>query len=120
MPRRLWRFRVQDILDAIDAIETYTAELDEESFEDERVVVDAVLRNLTVIGEAAANLPDGITCLAPHVPWQSVIGMRNIIVHEYFGVSLPMVWQTVTSDLPALREQLESLLLSGPEDSDPT
>ncbi len=117
MPRRHWRFRVQDMLGAIAAAETYCEGPDAGSFRESGVIVDAVLRNLTVIGEAAAGLPPEICALAPGIPWGDLRGMRNVLVHEYFGVSLEIVWQTVQDDLPQLREQLADLLASLPEEA---
>ena len=117
MPPRSWRFRVDDILKAIDAVEVYTEGLDGDGFEAERMVVDAVLRNLSVIGEAAVNIPEEIRQLAPGVPWPDVIGMRNIVVHEYFGVSLPVVWHTIRVELPQLRESLLDLIARGPAET---
>jgi uncharacterized protein with HEPN domain len=104
------------MLEAIAAAESYCRGLDAESFRHSGMVVDAVLRNLTVIGEAAASLPDEVCVLAPAVPWSDVRGMRNVLVHEYFGVSLEIVWQTVQEDLPLLREQLSRLLKLAPHD----
>ncbi len=118
MPPRSWRFRIRDILNAIAAVERYTGDLDESTFEVERMVVDAVLRNLTVIGEAAVNIPDQIRQVAPGVPWPEVIGMRNIVVHEYFGVSLPIVWHTIRVELPQLRESLLELVARIPDETD--
>jgi len=70
---------------------------------------DAVVRNLEIIGEAAKNIPESIKEKFPVVPWQSVIDMRNKLIHEYFGVSFPIVWETVKSDLPLLKEKLKEL-----------
>ena len=117
MPPRNWKFRVDDILKAIEAVEDYTDDLDASTFEARRIVIDAVLRNLTVIGEAAAGIPDEIKARAPEVPWQDVIGMRNIVVHEYFGVSLPIVWHTAKAELPKLRESLLALLAKMPSEA---
>lgn len=118
MPPRQWRFRVNDMIDAIEAIATYSEDLDEDGFTHNRLVVDAVLRNLTVIGEAAASLPETIRMAAPKIPWTEIIGMRNVVVHGYFGVSLPMVWQTIQADLPQLHNHLAQLLREGPAADD--
>ena len=80
------------------SIETYVAGLTFEQFKDDRKTVDAVVRNLEVIGEAARHLVDqeGL----PHdIPWVDVAGMRNVLVHEHFGVDLEIIWKTVADDL---------------------
>ena len=118
MPPRRWRYRIQDILDAIDRVADYVDDLDEESFAASSLVVDAVLRNLTVIGEATRYLPEEVRGAWPNVPWQDMQGVRNIVVHEYFGVSLPIVWQTAKHDLPDLRVQLQAILENGDGESD--
>jgi uncharacterized protein with HEPN domain len=116
MPHRSWRFRIQDILDAIDRASRYIEGHNLTTFSEDSLVVDAILRNLTVIGEAVTHVPDEVRERFPDVPWLDVQGMRNIVVHEYFGVSVPIVWQTVAQDLPRLRAQLEAVLASSPPD----
>lgn len=110
MPPRGWRLRIEDILEAIAKIERYAVDLDYESFCEDDKTVDAVCRNLTVIGEAARRVPEGIVQEHPLVPWAEMWDMRNIIVHEYSGVSLEILWQTVREDLPPLAGQLRDLL----------
>ena len=85
MPRK-WRFRVGDILDAIERIETYTDGMDKAAFEADRRTFDAVLMNLAVIGEAAAGLPEGVTRKDSDIPWPRMRGLRNLIVHDYATV----------------------------------
>ena len=86
MPPRSWRVRIEDILDAIDNIEHYVAGLDFDAFDADRKTVDAVERNLEIIGEATANLPDEVLARWPEVPWRYMKGVRNLLAHEYFGV----------------------------------
>ena len=71
---------------------------------------DAVIRNLTIIGEAAGQVFEPFMAAHPEIPWQQMAGMRNILVHRYFGVDLGEVWQTATGDLPGLRNVLAPLL----------
>lgn len=97
------------ILDAIGLIESYTRSGREEFFTNP-LVRDAVLRNLEVIGEAVKNLADAVRARAPQVPWRRIAGLRDVLVHQYFGVSLPLVWEVVEQDLPELRRQVEALL----------
>ena len=110
MPPRHWRFRVEDILGAISSSENYTGGLTFEQFRTDRKTVDAVVRNLEVIGEAAQHLLRSPASLPAEVPWTDIAGMRNILIHEYFGVDLQIIWQTVTADLPTVKTQLQHLL----------
>jgi len=115
VPHRDWRFRVQDILDAITAIRTYTEGMDLEKFAADRKTVDAVLRNLVVIGEAATHIPEDIGGRHPEMPWDDMRALRNFVVHEYFGVSDAIIWDTVQRNLPALIAPLQKILQTEPE-----
>jgi len=115
MPPRDWQFRIQDMLDAIEKIREYTADLDASTFSANPMVVDAVIRNLTLLGEAACALPSHVRQAHAEIPWNKMQSMRNALVHEYFGVSITIVWQTVSSDLAPLVPQLETLLRSDQE-----
>jgi len=110
MPPRAWQFRVRDMLDSIGAIEGHVSGMTCEQFAADRKTVDAVIRNLTVIGEAAANVPSSIQERFPDVPWDEMRRMRNVVVHVYFGVDLPVVWRTTQDDLPPVRTQLMRVL----------
>jgi uncharacterized protein with HEPN domain len=104
---REWRLRVEDILEAVAKIERYVTGLSFEQFQADQKTVDAVVRNLEVIGEAVRHLSTDQESLPAGVPWTDIAGMRNVLIHEYFGVDLSIIWQTVTHDLPALRDQLQ-------------
>jgi len=106
-------FAWKDILGAIANIENYVAGLDFDQFRADQKTVDAVVRNLEVIGEATRHLSTNQEAPPVDIPWTDIAGMRTILVHEYFGVDLTIIWQTITQDLPALRIQLERL----PEES---
>ena len=110
MPSRDWRLRIQDILECIEKIERYTAGMAYKEFAADDKTLDAVLRNFTIIGEAARNVPDAICERFPHIPWDKMRGIRNVVVHEYFGVSLEMIWETVRTDLPPLVHPLQQIL----------
>jgi len=112
MPPRSWRVRIEDILEAIDNIEHYVAGLDFDAFEADRKTVDAVERNLEIIGEATANLPDEVLARWPEVPWRYMKGVRNLLAHEYFGVDVGILWQTIQEDLPAITPLLHKVLAS--------
>ena len=81
-----------------------------EAFAAHRKTVDAVIRNFIVIGEAATHVPEEVVLAHPEIPWRDMRDMRNIVVHEYFGVDLTIVWSTIREDLPALIPQLEEIL----------
>lgn len=110
MPSREWSLRVEDILEAIAKIKRYTAGMTFESFKADAKTADAVIRNLEVIGEAARNIPDEVCQRFPEIPWDKMRGIRNILAHEYFGVSLPIIWQTIKADLPPLVPLLRDIL----------
>ena len=110
MPPREWRLRVEDILDAITRIETYTAGMTFAAFEGDEMVLDAVVRNLGIIGEAARYVPDEIKDRNPSIAWPKMRGMRNFVIHVYHAVDVETVWETVRDDLPVLKEKLPALL----------
>ena len=100
---------VAAMLDAIARIERYGAGLDREAFLTDEKTADAVARNLEVLGEAAARLPEATRATVDEIPWRRIVGLRNRIVHEYFGIDLEIVWEIVTADLPDLQSQLTDL-----------
>lgn len=110
MPPRSWRVRIEDILESLDNIESYVAGLDFDGFHADRKTVDAVERNLEIIGEATANLPNEILDRWPEVPWHYMRGLRNLLIHEYFGIDVGILWQTIREDLPPLEPLLRKVL----------
>ena len=107
---RDWRFRVRDILDAVRAIERYTEGMTFEEFAADARTIDAVVRNLMTIGESTRWIPEPIKDAHREVPWRTLRGVRNVVVHEYFGVDSEILWETVRSDLPPLAPKLEAML----------
>lgn len=100
---------MDDILASIANVEQYTKELSFEEFVHDRKTIDAVVRNLEIIGEAAKNLPEEITAQYPKIPWNRIISMRNKVIHEYFGVDVDILWKTIQEDFLALRRQIEDV-----------
>jgi len=96
---------VDHMLECIARVVEYCKD-DESLFKQSRLIQDAVIRNLQTMAESSQRLSDGSKALAPDVPWRAISGFRNIIVHDYLGVDLDMVWQVVVSDLPSLRDGL--------------
>ena len=115
MPPRHWRLRVTDILECVASSEEYTRGLDFEAFSQDSRTVKAVIRDLTVIGDAAAAIPEGLIDRHPEVPWADMRDMRNVVVHEYFGVDLRIVWDTLRNNLPSLVAPLTRVLQDEPE-----
>ena len=95
MPPREWRLQVEDILEAITRIERYTQGLTFEQFQADQKTADAVIRNLEVIGEAVRQLRARRESLPGDVPRADIAGMRNVLIHAYFGVDLKIIWQTL-------------------------
>lgn len=109
MPKRDPDLLIEDMLSAIRKIERYTSGMDRKVFYDDEKTIDAVVRNLEILGEATRQLPEDFTVRYPNVPWRRIAGLRNRIVHDYFGLDLEIIWQVIQQDLPELRGWLESL-----------
>jgi uncharacterized protein with HEPN domain len=101
---------LQDILDATDKIERYTAQRELDDLLSDSMLADAVVFNLLVIGEAAGKIPQDIRNAYPAIPWQQIVGLRNVIAHEYFGLDLDIIWDVVVSELPILRHTVKTIL----------
>jgi uncharacterized protein with HEPN domain len=106
MPSRNWQFRIDDIIEAIDKIDRYIAGYDYDSWCNDEKTVDAVIRNIEIIGEASSYLPEEIQNQFSDIPWRLMRGIRNILIHEYFGVDLGILWKTINEDLPDLKKRL--------------
>ena len=107
---RDWRFRVRDILASVRAIARYTDGMTFDQFVNDARTMDAVVRNLMTMGESIRWIPEPILDAHPDVPWRTLRGMRNVVVHEYFGVDPVILWETVRGDLPPLEAKLEAVL----------
>lgn len=105
-------FRLEHILEAIEKISKIVNSLYHfDVFEEKWLEQDAMLRNFEIIGEASAHISDEIKEKYPEIPWGEIKGMRNFIIHEYFGVDLESVWKTATIDLPILKIQIVEILV---------
>lgn len=109
MSSRDWLFRLDDILESLERINEYTEGLNLQDFEEDQRTIDAVVRNLEIIGEGTRLIPNFIEKEYPTVPWRHMRDMRNILIHEYFEVDIEIIWQTISQDLPFLKSQLEDI-----------
>ena len=110
MPPRDWRQRIEDIVEALERIRTYTEGTTFDSFASDQRTVDAVIRNIILIGEAARHVPDNVQGRYPHIPWADMRAMRNLVAHQYFAVDLAIVWDTIHQDIAALVPDLQDIL----------
>lgn len=101
---------IEDIRIAIERIEKFTRGLSFEQFSSNAMVIDAVVRNIEIIGEASAHIPKDVQVKYPDVPWSLIAGTRNKAIHEYFAVDVKIIWKTTQEDLPKLKEQIMSML----------
>jgi uncharacterized protein with HEPN domain len=108
MSRRDWSLFVADMQEAIEKIARYVDAMTFTDFQSDTRTVDAVVHNLLVIGEAARCLPASIKENHPDIDWIAINGLRNRIAHEYFGLSLSVIWEIVQRDLPRLQQQLSA------------
>ena len=98
------------MLDAISEIELYTKGVDKETFVNHSMMFNATLRQLEVIGEAANHISDDVQLAHPEVLWARIIGLSNLVIHEYFGVDDQTIWSIIRINLPVLKDQLKGLL----------
>lgn len=103
---------LRHILDAIAKIETYLQGVDEQTFLNQSLLQDGAIRQIEIIGEAVKQLSPQMREQHPHVPWQDIAGMRDKLIHQYFGVDLDKVWVTVVRDIPVLKQEVIEVLSS--------
>lgn len=110
MSKREPKLYLEDIKNSIQKIEKYTKGLSFEEFSKNTLQIDAVIRNLTIIGEAAKNIPEEIKSKNSDIAWSEAVSMRNKVSHEYFGVDEDILWKTIKEDLPVFKKQISKLL----------
>ena len=110
MSKRSVKLLVEDMLEATGKIERYILGLSREDFMGDEKSIDAVVRNLEIIGEAASRLPSEFKAAHPEIEWAKIAGLRHRVVHEYFGVDLDLVWEILEHDLPPFKRDLQACL----------
>ena len=100
---------INDILTCIEHIHTYTNALSFDEFASDFMVTEACLYNIQVIGEAVSKIPDDIKNAEAQIPWILIKGMRNRLIHEYFGTDLQLIWNVIKDELPSLKNDLEKI-----------
>ncbi len=115
MKDRPYLLFLEDIVSSIQKIEDYIGGMSFEGFLGDNRTVDAVLRNLEIIGEASKNISPEIREGHPDIPWGRMTGLRNIVSHEYFGIDLSIIWRIITVNLPQTKPLIEKMLAGGGE-----
>lgn len=101
---------LSDVLESIEKIEEYMKDITKEDFFKKTQLQDAVMRRLEIIGEATKNIPMSFRKKYTDIPWKKIAGLRDVLIHAYFGVKLERVWNVVKKDLPDLEKQIEKIL----------
>ena len=107
--RSYWDY-VMDIAESIEDVQVFVRGYSFDDFNRDKKTIYAVVRAIEVIGEAAKNIPEFIKSKYPNIPWKDMAGMRDKLIHAYFGVDLEVLWKTVQQDLPLLKEMISEIL----------
>jgi len=110
---RVYSEYLRDILMFAEKAENFVADVDLETFQSNEEKVFAVIRALEVFGEAARHVPSSVRRRYSQIPWKKIVGMRNVVIHGYFGVDTEVIWRTIQDDLPPLRRIVNRILKEG-------
>lgn len=113
--RRSYRLYLEDILESANNILNYAGDLTYEDLLLDKMRLDAIVRNFSIIGEAASNLPQEVREMHSAVEWRKIIDFRNVIVHGYFGIDYEILWDIIRNKLPFLRDAVRKIIESEPE-----
>jgi len=108
MPRELNQL-IQDILESSEKILRYIGDVDYDNLIIDDIRVDAVIRNLEIIGEAVKNIPDKFKRENPQIEWKRIARLRDILIHAYFGIDLDIIWEIIKTKIPELKDELTKL-----------
>ena len=108
--KREFTLYLEDMLQSMQRIEEYIGDLDFRKFKMTYLVVDAVVRNFEILGEASKKIPTNIQDKYPEIPWKKMYGLRNLIAHEYLGIDYEMIWEIAKNNLPQNREDLVRII----------
>jgi uncharacterized protein with HEPN domain len=109
MSEREWRFYLDDMIAFAAKVLSYTDGLDQEQFVADGKVYDATVRNLELIGEAAAHIPEQVRNAAPDIPWRQITATRNRLIHGYLGIDNDILWSIIRDDIPPLLKTLQQM-----------
>jgi len=110
MDERDWKVFVKDILKCSEKIISFTSGYNFEKFVSDEKTYDAVLRNMEIIGEAVKNIPDSVRKDYDFIEWKKIAGLRDIVIHDYFGVNDDIIWDVVTNKIPQLRKDILNII----------
>jgi len=109
MKERTSKIYFEDIITFIKRIESYIQDLNFENFKEKQLVIDAVIRNLELIGEASKNISSEIKKKFSNIPWSEMIGLRNLATHGYFKIDLTIIWDIITKDIPENKQSIQNI-----------